>query len=93
MADEMDRVISGIADPLMRAVVRSGCIRTGRESDLTLGCKVMREELKALIIADQDPAGKYKDERELARFGWNSHLVMASVTAECIKRILAERDA
>ena len=90
MVDQMDRVLQSIADPLMRAVVRSGCIRLGNEADITLGSKVMREELKLLLCKDHDTEGKYADERALAMTA-GSGLAMASLTAECIRRIIAER--
>jgi hypothetical protein len=72
---------------LMRAVVRSGAVR---DCDANLATRVMREELKAFLTANTDPSGKYADERELVMTG-QSGLAMASLTAECIRRILAER--
>lgn len=87
MTDQLDHTISDLATSLMTAVVRSGCMRTGQDADYGLGAKIMREELKAFICADSD---KYVDERALALTGGHG-LAMASLTAECIRRILAER--
>jgi hypothetical protein len=92
MTDRMDSIINALGTQLMTAVVRSGCIRKGREFDIALASRVMREELKMLLVKDLDGAGKYDDERAVA-MGTGSGLAMASVTAECIRRILAERDA
>jgi hypothetical protein len=47
----------------------------------------MREELKAFLFGE-----KYADERALTLTG-GSGLAMASLAAECIKRILAEKTA
>lgn len=84
-----DQALKQTADSLMRAVVNSGAIRRGNDSDITLGSKVMREELKSFLYAD-DP--KYDDERELTKTG-QSGLAMMSLTAECIRRVIAERTA
>lgn len=77
--------ISALANSLMRAVVNSGCIRSG-EQDATLAIEVMREELKLFLTAD-----KYADERSLVLGGGSSYIAYASLTAECVRRIIAER--
>lgn len=92
MTDSLDRTISTLANSLMTAVVRSGCIRAGNEADVTLASVVMRQEMKLFIVADHDATGKYADERALVSTG-NSGLAMASLVAECIKRIATERAA
>lgn len=92
MTDNLDRTITALGTQLMTAVVRSGCIRHGNQADIELASKVMREELKSFVIADMDTDGKYADERALALTGGHG-LAMASVVAECIRRILAERNA
>jgi hypothetical protein len=81
-----DRALTQTADQLMRAVVRSGCTRPGNEADIRLAVLVMREELKAFIGGD----AKYEDERQVCLTG-QSGLALASLAAECIRRILAER--
>lgn len=82
-----DAALKATADQLMRAVVNSGAIRRGNEADISLGSRIMREELKAFLF---EP--KYADERALT-LGAGSSLAMASLTAECIRRIVAERAA
>ena len=79
--------ITKTCETLMRSVVRSGAIRTGREDDISLSVRVMREELKALVDTSNP---KYENEREVALSG-RSGLAMAALTAECILRITQER--
>ena len=86
----MSDAITETCNNLMRAVARSGCIREGRTADYTLGARIMREELKAFLFADQDQTDKYSDERALTLTG-QSGLAMSSLVAECIRRILGER--
>lgn len=76
--------IANLADTLMRSVVNSGCIRSA-DQDAAIAVKIMREELKAFIAGD-----KYADERAIIQTGGH-HIAFASLTTECIKRILAER--
>lgn len=78
-----DQALKQTADQLMRAVVNSGAVR---HQDADLACRIMREELKAFLF---EP--KYADERALTLTG-GTGLAMASISAECIRRILAERD-
>jgi hypothetical protein len=86
----MTDAVTQTCQSLMRAVVRSGCIRSGRfaDDDVSLATRVMREELKAYLFGE--PTHKYADERALTLTG-QSGLAMASLTAECIRRVLAER--
>ena len=87
-----DANVTAVANQLMRAVVRSGCIRHGNESDISLASSVMREELKALLFADMPGGDKYTDERALIMStGHANGLAFASIAAECVRRILAER--
>lgn len=76
--------ITLLANTLMRAVVRAGCIRSA-DKDGDIAVRVMREELKAFVAG---PA--YADERELAKTGGHQ-LAMASLVTACVSRILAER--
>ena len=76
--------IARLANTLMRAVVNSGAIRSA-DQDAGIAIKIMREELKA-FIADE----KYADERAIIATG-AEHLAFASLTAECVRRIVAER--
>jgi hypothetical protein len=80
-----DRTIKNLAEGLMKAVVRMGVVRKGFDNDYTVAVRVMREELKAFLFDT-----KYTDERELVKTGGHN-LAMASVVAECGRRILAER--
>ena len=98
----MSYYLTQTCESLMRAVVRSGCIRDTdhqHDADVLLATRVMREELRRFISAGHDldmaqaagsPVGKYVDERALALTG-QSGIAMASLVAECIRRILAER--
>lgn len=83
----MTDAVTQTADNLMRAVVRSGCIRRGVEGDITLAVQVMRQELKSFLDTS---SSKYADERALTMTG-QSGLAMASLVAECIRRIIEER--
>ena len=81
-----DTNVTAVAGQLMRAVVRSGVIR---QQDAAVAAHIMREELKALLFGE-----KYADERALiVTNGHADGLVFASLVAECVRRILAERDA
>lgn len=86
----MDAAINIISAKLMTVVVRTGCIRADHDGDCKVAVKVMREEMKLFIVADHDQDGKYVNERSLALTGQHG-LAMASLTAECVRRILAER--
>jgi hypothetical protein len=79
--------VDSTANALMTAVARTGAVRQGNEGDLDVAVKVMREELKAFLT---EP--KYADERSLTLTGGQG-LAMASLVAECTRRILAERAA
>lgn len=87
----MTHAVTQLADTLMRAVVASGAVR---EEDADIACKIMRAEMKAFLMPSEDPANKYQPARELAQTGLPgaAGLAMASLTAECIKRILEERN-
>lgn len=76
--------VQATAEQLMRAVVNSGAIRSA-DQDADLACRIMREELKAFLFD-----AKYADERALTLTS-GSGLAMMSLTAECVRRILAER--
>ena len=80
-----ERNVKNLAEGLMKAVARMGVIRRGFDNDYTVAARVMREELKAFLFD-----AKYTDERELVKTGGHN-LAMASVVAECGRRILAER--
>lgn len=80
----MSDPITAIADRLMRAVVATKCIRSA-DQDGEIAVTVMREELKAFIAGE-----KYADERALTMTGGH-HLAFASLAAECVRRIVAER--
>lgn len=74
--------IACLANTLMRSVVNSGAVST---ANADVAVRIMREELKAFIADD-----KYADERALVQTG-GEHLAMASLTTECVSRILADR--
>lgn len=74
--------IASTAKSLMQAVVRSGAVRS---QDADVACRVMREELKSFLFGE-----KYADERALTLTG-GSQLAFASLTTECVRRILQER--
>lgn len=83
-----DRTITALADTLMRAVVRSGAMRTDtphHEADVALAVSIMREELKAFLFD-----AKYADERALAMVG-QDNLALQSLAAECVSRLVKER--
>jgi hydroxyethylthiazole kinase-like sugar kinase family protein len=84
-----DSTVKNLADDLMRGVIATGCVRS---ADADVACRVMREEMKAMLFADMDPAGKYANERAIALTGGHG-LAMASLVTECARRILAERSA
>ena len=88
-----DQALKQTSQALMTAVIRSGCIREGEhhDADIILAVKVLREELKCFLGLEGE-AAKYEDERALAMTA-GSGLAMASLTAECIRRIVAERNA
>lgn len=79
----MSDPISALCNSVMRAVVRTGCIVSdgSPRDNVAAAVAVMREELKAFLIAD-----RYADERALAQTG-GEHLAMASLVAECVRRI------
>jgi hypothetical protein len=60
-------------------------VQSRNEGDIAVAVRVLREEVKAFLF---DP--KYEDERQLALTS-GSGLAMASLTATCIQRIVAER--
>jgi hypothetical protein len=78
----MEQTVSLLCQHVMRAVASTGAVRS---EDAELACRIMREELKSFLFA-----GKYADERAVAMTG-NSNLAVASLKAECVRRILAER--
>jgi hypothetical protein len=80
--------VAALSNQLMRAVVASGCIRRGVESDLSLGVEVMRAELKAFLTEE-----RYADERALALSPGGHQLAFASLVAACVARIAGERQS
>jgi len=80
--------VAGVANALMRAVARTKFIRHGTDhydADVDVACRVIREELKAFLLSPQ-----YADERAIVMTGGHS-LAFASLAAECVRRIAAER--
>lgn len=78
--------VTETAERLMRAVVASGCIRREIDSDATVACQVMREELKEFLTGP-----RYADERELIKSPNGAGLAFSSLVASCVARILKER--
>lgn len=76
--------IARLANTLMRSVIATNAIRSA-DQDGEVAVRIMREELKAFLTAE-----KYADERAIVATG-GEHLALASLTAECIRRIVAER--
>ena len=82
-----DRAVASLCDTVMRAVVKAGAVRSF-DQDGDLAIKIMREELKSFLFD-----AKYADERALVVERGNQQLAVASLVAECVQRIIAERRA
>lgn len=82
----MRDLIADLAQRLMRAVVAAGITADDTETAV----RVMREEVKAFLTGD---GGKYADERALVGQPGGDRLAFASLVAECVRRIAAERPA
>lgn len=85
--------IQKLADATMRAVARSGVIRCTRGADdnVDLAVRVMRQELKALVVPTEDDDGYYADARQAVLNGSvNERYVVGLVALRCVERIQAE---
>jgi hypothetical protein len=84
MNTNIENTVGDLAELLMRAVVRSGVLRGNQDIDIAL--RVMREELKELLMGD-----RYIDERKLAEDLPNGYdLAWASLVVNTIHRIHEE---
>ncbi len=76
-----DTAITPLCDAVMRGVARANVVT---EDNVGHAVAIMREEIKALIAGD-----KYADERDcVVRGSVHGSYVIASVIAECVRRIL-----
>ncbi len=78
-----DTAITFICDAVTRGVARANVVT---EDNIGRAVAIMREEIKALIAGD-----RYADERDcVTRGSVHSGYVIASVVAECVRRIVDE---
>lgn len=87
-----EQTINYLGTSLMRRVVATGVM--DGHTDHARAVRVMRKELKSLIMESEDPSGRYVDHRAMILAGnLNAGYVLAAVTSECIMKIEAERKA